>query len=152
MKWKECLAYFCIEVKAKYKVKPKKMKTLTNKLSKTLSIMLFVLVATFTTGCGWIESDLIESQQVKRDVLKLCEAIDKGYSTSDVKVLNWDFNSEMIGDAYTGYIVTYEIGRGYYALVSLVEFDGTSKYDIDLIYRGRSLSDLNEYIYNPLFD
>jgi hypothetical protein len=58
----------------------------------------------------------------------------------------------MIGDAYTGYIVTYEIGRGYYALVSLVEFDGTSKYDIDLIYRGRSLSDLNEYIYNPLFD
>lgn len=128
------------------------MKTLTNKLSKTLCIMLFVFVATFTTGCGWIESDLIESQQVKRDVLKLCGAIDKGYSTSDVKVLNWDFNSEMIGDAYTGYIVTYEIGRGYYALVSLVEFDGTSKYDIDLIYRGRSLSDLNEYIYNPLFD
>ena len=128
------------------------MKTLTSKLSKTLSIILFVLVATLTTGCGLMESELIESQQVKRDVLKLCGAIDKGYSTSDVKVLNWDFNSELIGDAYTGYIVTYEIGTGYYALVSLVEFDGTSRYDIKLIYRGRSLSDLNEYIYNPLFD
>lgn len=128
------------------------MKTLTNKLSKTISVMLLVLVATFMTGCGLFESDLIESTQVKRDVLKLCGATEKGYSTSDVKVLNWEFNSDLIGDAYTGYFVTYEIGRGYYALVSLVEFDGTSKYDIDLIYRGRSLSDLNEYIYHPLFD
>ena len=128
------------------------MKTLTNKLSKTISVMLLVLVATFMTGCGLFESDLIESTQVKRDVLKLCGATEKGYSTSDVKVLNWEFNSDLIGDAYTGYFVTYEIGRGYYALVSLVEFDGTSKYDIDLIYRGRSLSDLNEYIYNPFFD
>jgi hypothetical protein len=128
------------------------MKTVTSKLSKTLRIILFVVVATFMTGCGLMESDLIESQQVKRDVLKLCGATDKGYSTSDVKVLNWDFNSDLIGDAYTGYIVTYEIGTGYYALVSLVEFDGTSRYDIDLIYRGRSLSDLNEYVYSPLFD
>ena len=128
------------------------MKTVTSKLSKTLRIILFVVVATFMTGCGLMESDLIESQQVKRDVLKLCGATDKGYSTSDVKVLNWDFNSDLIGDAYTGYIVTYEIGTGYYALVSLVEFDETSRYDIKLIYKGRSLTDLNRYVYNPLFD
>ena len=123
-----------------------------NNFRSALGIVLFVLVAVAITACGWLESDLIESQQVKRDVLKLCGATDKGYSTSDVKVLNWEFNSDLIGDAYTGYFVTYEIGRGYYALVSLVEFDGTSKYDIELIYRGRSLSDLNEYIYHPLFD
>ena len=128
------------------------MKKLTTSLSKTLRILLFVFVATFTTGCGMLESDLIESQEVKRDVLKLCGAIDKGYSTDDVKVLNWDYNSEMIGDAYTGYIVTYEIGTGYYALVSLIEFDETSRYEIELVYKGRSLSDLNEYVYNPLLE
>lgn len=122
----------------------------TNKFLSTLRIVLFVLVATVMTGCG---SDLLESSQVKRDVLKLCGAgSDSGYSTDDVKLLDWDYNSDMIGDSYTGYIVTYEIGTGYYALVSLVEFDETSRYEIKLVYRGRSLSDLNEYIYNPLLD
>ena len=111
----------------------------TNKFLTTLRIVLFVLVATIMTGCG---SELIESSEVKRDVLKLCGA-GSGYSTDDVKVLDWDYNSDMVGDSYTGYIVTYEIGTGYYALVSLVEFDETSRYEIKLVYRGRSLSDLN---------
>jgi len=115
------------------------MKTL-----KPLKIMLFVLMATVMTSCG---TDLIESQQVKRDVLKMCGA-GSDYSTSDVKVLDWDYNSDMAGYSYTGYIVTYEIGTGYYALVSLVEFDESSRYEIELVYRGRSLSDLNDYVYH----
>ena len=124
----------------------KTLKAENNKLLKSLKIGLLILIATVMTGCG---SDLIESPQVKRDVLKLCGASNKGYSTSDVKVLNWDFNSELIGDSYAGYIVTYEIGSGYYALVSLIEFYESSRYEIELIYRGRSLSDLNDYIYDP---
>ena len=85
----------------------------------------------------------MESQEVKRDVLKLCGAIDKGWSTSDVKVIDWIFDADLMGDTYTGYLVTYEIGTGYYALVNLIEFDNTSRYEIELVYRGRSLSDLN---------
>jgi hypothetical protein len=116
-----------------------------DKLLKTVRVTLFVLVATVITGCGLLESDLIESQNVKRDVLKLCGA-GSDWSTSDVKVLNWSWNTDLIGDTYTGYLVTYEIGSGYYALVSLIEFDETSRYEIELVYRGRSLSDLNSHI------
>jgi len=116
-----------------------------DKLLKMVRVTLFVFVATVITGCGLLESDLIESQNVKRDVLKLCGA-GSDWSTSDVKVLNWSWNTDLIGDTYTGYLVTYEIGSGYYALVSLIEFDETSRYEIELVYRGRSLSDLNSHI------
>lgn len=112
-------------------------------LLSTFRIMLFVLVTIAITGCGLLDSGLMESQEVKRDVLKLCGATDKGWSTSDVKVIDWIFNADLIGDTYTGYLVTYEIGTGYYALVNLIEFDNTSRYEIELVYRGRSLSDLN---------
>lgn len=115
------------------------------KITKSLRILLLVLVAAVLTSCG---TDLIESSQVKRDVLKLCGA-GSDYSTSDVRVLDWDYNSDLIGNAYTGYIVTYEIGTGYYALVSLVEFEESSRYQLELIYRGRSLTDLREYVYEP---
>ena len=112
-------------------------------LLSTFRIMLFVLVTIAITGCGLLDSGLMESQEVKRDVLKLCGATVKGWSTSDVKVIDWNFDAELIGDTYTGYLVTYEIGTGYYALVNLIEFDNTSRYEIELVYRGRSLSDLN---------
>lgn len=112
-------------------------------LLSTFRIMLFVLVTIAITGCGLLDSGLMESQEVKRDVLKLCGAIDKGWSTSDVKVIDWIFDADLMGDTYTGYLVTYEIGTGYYALVNLIEFDNTSRYEIELVYRGRSLSDLN---------
>lgn len=112
-------------------------------LLSTFRTMLFVLVTIAITGCGLLDSGLMESQEVKRDVLKLCGATDKGWSTSDVKVIDWNFDAELIGDTYTGYLVTYEIGTGYYALVNLIEFDNTSRYEIELVYRGRSLSDLN---------
>lgn len=112
---------------------------------KSLKILLLVLVAAVLTSCG---TDLIESSEVKRDVLKLCGA-GSDYSTSDVKVLDWDYNSDMVGNTYTGYIVTYEIGTGYYALVSLVEFEESSRYEIELVYRGRSLTDLRDYVYDP---
>lgn len=112
-------------------------------LLSTFRTMLFVLVTVAITGCGLLDSGLMESQEVKRDVLKLCGAIDKGWSTSDVKVIDWIFDADLMGDTYTGYLVTYEIGTGYYALVNLIEFDNTSRYEIELVYRGRSLSDLN---------
>lgn len=112
---------------------------------KTAKIILFVLVATIMSGCGMLEPEMMESRKVKQDVLKLCGMNDK-YSPNDVTVLDWTLNSEAVGDAYIGYIVTYEIGRGYYALVSLIEFDNTSRYDLELVYRGRSLTELNEYI------
>lgn len=116
-----------------------------DKLLKIVRVTLFVFVATVITGCGLLEPEMADKQSVKRDVLKLCGA-GSDWSTSDVKVLDWSLNEEVFGDSYTGYLVTYEIGTGYYALVSLIEFDGTSRYEIKLIYRGRSLSDLNEYI------
>lgn len=113
---------------------------------KTIRMFLFVLVATIATGCGLLEPEMMESPQVKQDVLKLCGA-GNNYFANDVKVLDWSINENLIGDAYIGYIVTYEIGTGYYALVNLIEFDDSSRYEQELIYRGRSLSDLNDHIY-----
>lgn len=114
---------------------------------KALRMVLIVLAAAVMTGCGLLEPDeVMESSKVKQDVLKLCGAGDN-YSPSDVKVLDWNYNVDVIGDAYTGYLVTYEIGTGYYALVSLIEFDNSSRYELELIYRGRSLSDLNNHLY-----
>lgn len=116
-----------------------------DKLLKTVGVILFVFVATVITGCDLLGPEMADKQSVKRDVLKLCGA-GSDWSTSDVKVLDWSLNTDLIGDTYTGYLVTYEIGSGYYALVSLIEFDETSRYEIELVYRGRSLSDLNSHI------
>ena len=112
---------------------------------KTAKIILFVLVAAIMSGCGLFEPEMMESREVKQDVLKLCGA--SNYFPNDVKVLDWSVNENLIGDAYLGYIVTYEKGTGYYALVNLIEFDNSSRYELELIYRGRSLSDLNDHIY-----
>lgn len=67
------------------------------------------------------------------------------YADQDITVLNWDYENSSQGDSYTGYLVTYEIEKGYYALIHLIEFDD-DRYSMKLIYQGSSFSTLLEYI------
>lgn len=59
-----------------------------------------------------------------------------------VRVLNWDYNAKSDGDSYTGYLVEYEIGDGYYVLLDLTEFG--ERYEWAVLYEGSSLSELHD--------
>ena len=115
-------------------------------MGKAVKIVLVAFTVVLFTGCGLLDDpEVINDWSVKQDVLKLCHA--SSYSPNDVTVLNWSLDQNMLGDKYTGYIVTYEIGSGYYALASVVEFDETSKYEVRVVYHGKSLAKINDYIY-----
>ena len=63
----------------------------------------------------------------------------------EVKMLNWILNEDALADTYTGYLVEYEIGSGFYALLDLVEYDNEDRYTWELVYSGNSLSELHQY-------
>lgn len=63
-----------------------------------------------------------------------------------VSVLNWAYEVASQADSYTGYLVTYEVGSGYFVLILLVEFDDSNRYNMEIIYKGSSMVDLNEHI------
>lgn len=66
----------------------------------------------------------------------------KDYAQGMVKVINWDYETNSQGDSYTGYLVTYEMGTGYYVLVHLIEFE--ERWNAEIKYQGDSLSELSE--------
>lgn len=63
----------------------------------------------------------------------------------EVKMLNWILNEDALADTYTGYLVEYEIGSGFYVLLDLVEYDNEDRYTWELVYSGNSLSELHQY-------
>jgi len=63
---------------------------------------------------------------------------------SEVDMLNWLLNSKAIADTYTGYLVEYEIGRGFYVLLDLIEYDNEDRYTWEIIYTGNSLTELHQ--------
>ena len=66
------------------------------------------------------------------------------YADEEVSVLDWNYDEGATGIAYTGYLVEYEVGSGYYVLLSLKEFDD-DRYTQEIIYGGDSLDELLEY-------
>ena len=69
----------------------------------------------------------------------------KAFIDREVKIINWDWSENNQGDTFTGYMVTYEVGNGNYALVNLIEFDD-GKWSAQMEYKGRSLQELNSLI------
>ena len=62
-----------------------------------------------------------------------------------MKVINWEYETNSQGDSYAGYLVTYEIGIGYYVLVHLIEFPDTERWEGSILYHGTSMSELSQY-------
>ena len=65
------------------------------------------------------------------------------YVYDDVSILNWLYDEDALADAYTGYLVEYEIGHGYYVLLSLTEYKESDRYRMRIIYQGKSLTALH---------
>ena len=63
----------------------------------------------------------------------------------DFSVLNWTLDESSQGDKYTGYLIEYEIGEGYYVLVSLIEYDKSDRYTAKILYSGNSLQEMQSY-------
>lgn len=63
---------------------------------------------------------------------------------SEVDMLNWKLNNDAIADTYTGYLVEYEIGSGFYVLLDLIEYDNEDRYTWEIIYTGNSLTELHQ--------
>lgn len=66
------------------------------------------------------------------------------YVEEEISILDWNYDANATGLAYTGYLVEYEIGQGYYVLLSLKEFDN-GRYTYEIIYKGNSLDDMLSY-------
>lgn len=63
---------------------------------------------------------------------------------SEVDMLNWQLNNDAIADTYTGYLVEYEIGSGFYVLLDLIEYDNEDRYTWEIVYTGNSLTELHQ--------
>ena len=64
--------------------------------------------------------------------------------TSKVHMLNWQLNEDAVADTYTGYLVEYEIGSGFYVLLDLIEYDKEERYTCEIVYSGDSLTELHQ--------
>lgn len=62
-----------------------------------------------------------------------------------VSIINWEYNENALADTYTGYLIEYEIGEGFYVLLDLIENDNDDRYRWTIIYAGDSLSELHQY-------
>ncbi|MBQ9597621.1 MAG: hypothetical protein IJR34_05180 [Bacteroidales bacterium] len=84
-----------------------------------------------------------KSQNLCSELIKEYFAAFEREAQGQFKVLSWDYDKGAQGDSYTGYLIEYEIGEGYYVLLSLIEYDKTNRYKADIIYKGSSLQELN---------
>lgn len=62
----------------------------------------------------------------------------------EVTMINWVYNIHAQADTYTGYLVEYEVGHGFYVLLDLVEYDNEDRYRWEFLYTGNSLTELHE--------
>lgn len=112
---------------------------------KATITILVVLLLSLCLGCNLFKDpDIINKYEVKKEI---CDLIWYDCSPSDLKVLDWVYNEDQLGDNYTGYIVTYEVGNGkQYILADVIEFDNTSRWEVEVVHYGRYLSEIRQYI------
>ncbi len=95
------------------------------------------------------EPEIINNKEVKQLVLDLL-LYGGLYSTDDVKVLDWVFNEDMLGDNFTSYIVTYQVGEietdVEFVLANVIEFENSNMFEVKILYHGASLSEITEYL------
>lgn len=63
----------------------------------------------------------------------------------NVKIINWAYDENGLGDTYTGYFVEYEIATNYYVLYHLVEMDSKDSYEGQILYQGNSMIEMQSY-------
>ena len=102
-----------------------------------------------------INPKIINSNEVKQKICGLmffdCSQTDLlllyDSSPSDLEVIDWSYNEDQLGDSYTGYIVTYKVGnKKYYILANVVEFEKDSSWEVEVVYHGTSLLELQQYL------
>lgn len=87
------------------------------------------------------------AEKIKTNLFNAFMKYCSDYAEQQVSVLNWNLEKNSVGDTYTGYLVTYEIGYGFYVLTHLVEFDDEDRgYHVETIYAGTSFTELIECI------
>ena len=71
------------------------------------------------------------------------------YALTRTQILDQGFDSNNIGELYTGYYAVYALtgvdGEVKYALVSITEYDDDSRYEYQLIATADSLKEINQY-------
>ena len=114
-----------------------------------ISVVSFLVILFISCKNLIKEPEIINNKEVKQLVLDLL-LYGGLYSTDDVKVLDWVFNEDMLGDNYTGYIVTYQVGEietdVEFVLANVVEFDNSNMFEVKILYHGASLSEITEYL------
>ena len=91
---------------------------------------------------------IINCTETKRTILNLCGA-DECSSVDDVRVATY-YDVNDVYDEYPsgyGYIVTYEIGVGFYAIVAFDRLGESSKFRLELVDSGVALLESNEYLF-----
>ena len=69
----------------------------------------------------------------------------QGEADKQVKIISWEYDFMNTGDSYTAYEVVYQVGTGFYVLVSLVEFDDNDRYEYKILNKANSLTEINDY-------
>lgn len=90
---------------------------------------------------------ILNSTETKRTILNLCGASE--YSTADDVRIATYYDVNDVYDEYPsgyGYVVTYEIGVGFYAIVGFDRLGESSKFRAELIDCGATLLESNEYL------
>ncbi len=90
---------------------------------------------------------ILNSAETQHTVLNLCGA-DECSTIADVRIATY-YDVNEIYDEYPrgyGYIVTYEIGVGFYAIVAFDRLGESSRFRAELIDCGATLLESNEYL------
>lgn len=90
---------------------------------------------------------ILSCAETKHIVLSLCGADDCSI-IDDVRIATY-YDVNEIYDEYPrgyGYIVTYEIGVGFYAIVAFDRLGESSRFSLELVDSGEALLESNEYL------
>ena len=90
---------------------------------------------------------ILNSTATKRTILNLCGASE--YSTADDVRIATYYDVNEIYDEYPcdyGYVATYEIGVGLYAITAFDRLGDSSMFKVELIDCGATLLESNEYL------
>ena len=87
-----------------------------------------------------------EPQNQKEWHVVVNEWVDYIYEQADEHVIvkDWEYDEDSTTKSCTGYYITYEIGDGFYVLTSLIEEDNSTKFEIEILYSGDSMIDLEQ--------
>ena len=94
---------------------------------------------------GFTTEERTEAEKITREQLFNFQKFFMNIADNEVKILDWDLDPNSQTNAYNGYLVTYEIGSGYYVLLHLLIDSNDGGYNIQIIYNGTSLSELTNH-------